>query len=63
MNKINPIVFGIVLGCLITLFVCMIGFIICEDYIRAGMILGAFIAMYFLLKPIIKNTIKLKKKD
>ena len=54
-------VIGIVIGCLVVMLICMIGFIIVGDYIRSGMILFMFCALYFLLKDTIKRIIKLKK--
>lgn len=55
MRRMTNFAFGVIGG---TLFVCLILMCICfyfGEYIRGSMILGMFIALYFLLKPILKQ--------
>jgi hypothetical protein len=55
MRMMTNVAFGAIGG---TLLVCFILTCICfyiGDYIRGGMIVGMFVALYFLLKPILKQ--------
>lgn len=55
MRKMTNFAFGVIGG---TLLICFILMCICfyiGEYIRGSMIISMFIALYLLLKPILKN--------
>lgn len=55
MRRMTNLAFGTIGAALLIYFVAMCIFFYIGEYIRGSMITGMFIALYFLLKPILKQ--------